>query len=431
MKLQILSSERGFLKDTHSDLDKIKWPGLVKQNFKHSNAANLHAPCYYNIIKENFLQIGIQVDLLHFEEIDKKLPWIVDVSLNWWNYSEFDGNILDSINDDVKKELIEGCAYLVINNSWESHTRCFFEKTHQLLKNTQLPAHKVIYVCNAYKLNEHYESFANEQNIKDKILTIYSPHLFNTFNKLEFPLYDYDRTKPKIKTYLCLNRMPREHRIMMVSLLSYYDLLQYGYVSLGTTPNVRCCELDRDERLRIGFEKIKHKFPLTVDTNDFITNHVGYTSFPIEFCQQTYFSLIIGTWALEEQERSVSINEKEIKSILAKHPFITFARPYTLEYIKDMGFLTFSKWFDESYDQEVNDIKRMEKIAMEVKRLTSLNATQWQVILNEMEPILQHNYNRCVNYVSDRCYFQSDLKKFLYLVASTDKAIDRKAGSAI
>jgi hypothetical protein len=150
---------------------------------------------------------------------------------------------------------------------------------------------------------------------------------------------------------------------------------------------------------------------------DLRINQFQTTSLPIEFYQKSCFSLVSSTFALEYNEKSVGFTEKEIKPILARHPFIIHNLAGVLAHLKNMGFLTFERWFDESYDKEVDDNKRLIKIIDEVKRLSNLSFEQWNIMLDEMTPVLEHNYNRLVNYTTEHCYFNSDLKKLLYYVS--------------
>ena len=84
--------------------------------------------------------------------------------------------------------------------------------------------------------------------------------------------------------------------------------------------------------------------------------------------------------------------------------------------MRSLGFMTFDKWFDESYDNELDDLMRINKVVLEVKRLSLLDEKEWDKMLVEMQPILLHNYNWVINYASERNYFLSDLKKLLYYV---------------
>ena len=90
---------------------------------------------------------------------------------------------------------------------------------------------------------------------------------------------------------------------------------------------------------------------------------------------------------------SVFLSEKIYKPLACKHPFVVVGVDKTLEYLKRFGYKTFDKWIDESYDNEPDDDKRMDMIMEEVKRLTALSDEDWQRMIIEMIPTLQHNFD--------------------------------------
>ena len=49
---------------------------------------------------------------------------------------------------------------------------------------------------------------------------------------------------------------------------------------------------------------------------------------------------------------SIFISEKTYKPIYLCQPFIIFGNPHTLKKLKQLGYKTFDKWIDESYDNE-------------------------------------------------------------------------------
>jgi hypothetical protein len=57
------------------------------------------------------------------------------------------------------------------------------------------------------------------------------------------------------------------------------------------------------------------------------------------------------------------------------------------------GYKTFSKWIDESYDLEPDCDKRMDMVMEEAKRLINLSHDEWQQMIKEMVPTLQHNFD--------------------------------------
>ena len=59
------------------------------------------------------------------------------------------------------------------------------------------------------------------------------------------------------------------------------------------------------------------------------------------------------------------------------HPFVLISRPNSLEYLKIIGFKTFSDFWDESYDTIVDDFERMNKIYDLIKQLVKKSDEEW------------------------------------------------------
>ena len=74
-----------------------------------------------------------------------------------------------------------------------------------------------------------------------------------------------------------------------------------------------------------------------------------------------------------------------------KKPFVLVAPPFTLEYMKKLGYKTFSKWWSEDYDTTTDHFKRMEKIFDIIDYINSLDLQDMQKMLEEMEDIFCHN----------------------------------------
>jgi hypothetical protein len=87
------------------------------------------------------------------------------------------------------------------------------------------------------------------------------------------------------------------------------------------------------------------------------------------------------------------ITEKTFKAIALEMPFILVAPAGSLEYMREYGFRTFSPVLDEDYDQEPDDIKRMEMIVAQLKQLDSLSVKEKQQIHRACLPMVEHNYN--------------------------------------
>jgi len=95
--------------------------------------------------------------------------------------------------------------------------------------------------------------------------------------------------------------------------------------------------------------------------------------------------------------RRTHITEKTFKAIALEMPFVLVAPAGSLDYMREYGFKTFGDIFDESYDQETNDIQRIEKVVKLLKDLDSLSVKERQQIHRACLPAVEHNYNHFYN----------------------------------
>jgi hypothetical protein len=91
--------------------------------------------------------------------------------------------------------------------------------------------------------------------------------------------------------------------------------------------------------------------------------------------------------------RRTHITEKTFKAIALEIPFVLVAPAGSLEYLREYGFKTFSGIFDESYDQETNDIRRIEMVVQLLKDIDSMSHQEKQQFFRSCLPIVEHNYN--------------------------------------
>jgi hypothetical protein len=87
----------------------------------------------------------------------------------------------------------------------------------------------------------------------------------------------------------------------------------------------------------------------------------------------------------------IHLTEKSLRPIACGHPFILAAGPGALDYIKSYGFRTFAPWIDESYDQETDSVKRMEKIITSMKQIQNLQGQDREDFFREIKSIAEFN----------------------------------------
>jgi len=111
---------------------------------------------------------------------------------------------------------------------------------------------------------------------------------------------------------------------------------------------------------------------------------------PGEYFKNTFCSLVYEAYW---KENIVFFTEKVNKCILAGQPFIIISCPKYLFFLKKLGFKTFDKWWDESYDLERNNNKRKKMIEKLILEISKWDIKKCESVYKEMIPIIKHNQN--------------------------------------
>ena len=85
------------------------------------------------------------------------------------------------------------------------------------------------------------------------------------------------------------------------------------------------------------------------------------------------------------------ITEKTCKPILSLTPFIVNSSPHYLKFLKKLGFKTFGKWFDESYDEDMSAEYSMNIILKNACIIKEWDLDKCKEVYEEMLPTLIHN----------------------------------------
>lgn len=400
-------------------------------------------PFYYLFMEKPLNDIGIKHFIKPFDDIDKSKTWFISFNVNHglWDHIEID--LWSTIPDELLNELIHGNAYLIMNNENEYDTTAAFRSFYKMYyKNKLVPANKLILLTPAIKGKELYKEYVIHNGIpKEDVINVeYSCHIDFTFDdSIISKTNNIIDTTNKSKKYICLNRAFRLHRPALIGLLSENNSLDLGYVSLGYDKRVKNLVTEHHgwipylndtmlglhwdnnvpmhflikSKLIKGIKKLETKLPLTVDKDEFETNYAQWDTIPIDHIKDSYFSVVTSTHFFEWQEKSGGWNEKEWKPVLMKHPFIIVNRPHILKQMRKLGFLTFSRWFDESYDDIEDDWTRLHAVACEINRLSNIPSDEWDKMKLEMTDILEYNRHILINKRWENVFYMSDLKNLL------------------
>lgn len=89
---------------------------------------------------------------------------------------------------------------------------------------------------------------------------------------------------------------------------------------------------------------------------------------------------------------TANFSEKVFQAMQYKKPFIVVAPPKTLEYIRSLGFKTFSNFWDESYDDELEHSERLAKIFDLIDIINATPLDKLRSLYEDMQSTVEHNF---------------------------------------
>lgn len=302
-----------------------------------------------------------------------------------------------------------GDGYILIEHGVEAYMyddalhsmHGYFEHVHRL------PLHKVIYLTGAMNCKEIYESYCERHGVpdnKESRLTILPyPSSINIFEEQlkDEPVYNTETVPEKL--FLMWNRRLRQHRVTTLLQLEKLGLVDRSYISCPNhnvdAPNVPFIHAFSHAYINSIFpditDEIMNKFasrlPLTIDgltnVNEMCSD---YDNVNRPYYQNSLISLVTET---NFENNEVTLTEKSFKPFKEKHPFITVGAAGTLKAMRDLGFETFSEFWDESYDECKEQYARTKMISEVLREIGSWDNEKILDFKRRVKPKLEHNFN--------------------------------------
>jgi len=207
--------------------------------------------------------------------------------------------------------------------------------------------------------------------------------------------------------WLSLNKVPRSHRIVHLGFIHKYGIQDKFLWSLSNDNHGTILDYKNDiVRHLFWLEDLELKtwleekfldfvqYPKPLDIPDF-NNCKATKLFSESLFTNSFFSVVTET---DISPDITFISEKIWKPIINLQPFIVIGNPYTLKFLRQYGFESFPEIFDESYDLELNQSKRIEMINSEILRISKLNIKKIQELYSSVKGKLIKNRNIiCLN----------------------------------
>lgn len=212
-----------------------------------------------------------------------------------------------------------------------------------------------------------------------------------------------NRDNKKQKHFLCFNRISRIHRVLLFGeIQTNNNLKDKTIITLGKDIHFgtsdgyfKTVQYHLEDDYKFSKEKVLNFYKeydanqqYNYDVPDLEKNQAGNLNIPAH--NSTFLNLVTETLT---DPYTIFFSEKIFKPIFCAQPFVLFGNPFSLSKLKEYGFLTFDKWWDESYDDEINLTRRLEKIVETLEYISTWDLDKCFQVTQEMESIFINNFN--------------------------------------
>jgi len=177
----------------------------------------------------------------------------------------------------------------------------------------------------------------------------------------------------------------REYRLKFLEMLVEHNLDRVSQTSVMHI-NSEGVHFSQHQFKNTSFELTAPESINQIENNNFPStssadyDYVDFVNTEISVVLETVFD-----------DNRIHLTEKTLRPIACGHPFILVSGSGSLEYIRSYGFKTFAPWIDESYDQETDSLKRLEKIIKSMKQIQDLQGQELEDFSQEVKRIVDFN----------------------------------------
>ncbi len=344
-----------------------------------------------------------------------KGPFIYEFNFSMKHYSDVPGIFSDShgflsnaqMHREVEWRIKSKTAYIMVTVLYESYfSDNFLMAMTNYFKRKGFPLTQIIYVSNCANGKEIYEDFCKRNNLQPEINVEYFPVFRIDKTDLELAITKYKnipyKVGPRKKLFLNFNRRYSDHRLVFYTAMAKKNLLDKFYISMSAT---------QPERGATFVDNMKYtitKYPALEFTEDdvkqanshlpLILDNTNFNSYPMEntvdavesYYENSLINIVSETFFFD---KPIHITEKTFKPIAFKQPFIMIGSHGSLRHVKDLGFKTFSEFWNEDYDLIQDNEIRMLAVLKIVEEVANWSEEKKIDFTNNVKDIVEYNFN--------------------------------------
>lgn len=266
--------------------------------------------------------------------------------------------------------------------------------------------------CTDHKCHEHYQKFYSNLTLMSLDLFVYWTSSRDHRNYIKiFPrakkikkkfwsgAWRYDISRHFITAYLASQDLTLNNNVSFFFKVSNAEFKRRMWVGWSEFevrhPELAC-------KLINGNTKLQEQVPLSIEIlNPLILGedhsdpevdgngkNIRKSQNPVDSYQSSFCAIV--------QESRVTqpwpnISEKTLNAIQNHKPFVMVGAPGTLSMLKEMGFKTFDQWWNEDYDEIINNVDRLAAVCKVIDYIDSFTIEELKSMYTDMSLMLIHN----------------------------------------
>lgn len=365
------------------------------------------------------------------------------------NTEHFNTFLIENIPTETLQEIRDGNGNILINyiiDGGYGITKQNFLKLKNYLIDNKIPDEKIYLIFQDFKLGDNLKSLETNYNFLNFNMALLSKsqEFYNIINNPEYKYWGEDANEPQVgriqskkssihtidifknnlnksdkletkKNFLFFCRHVRLERLIILDFL-YKNGEEKNLFSWSKDFMNECKDTVENFEKFTNNKELTFKFlneDRVLDVDD-ITKIAGYGFEDKSLYENSFLSIVGETIFYQNEEfKTGYLSEKVWKPIGHSHPFIILAPSKTLNYLKELGFKTFSPFIDESYDDIEDENLRLKKILEILENFSNKTLDEKYQFLFDVKDILEHNFNLFISISQNQNNYRTKYIQFL------------------
>ena len=308
------------------------------------------------------------------------------------NFFDHTLDYLDLIPEHIMKKINQGYFKLVM----------FYQEAD----NPAVIEERLIELCekhnnkSLYNLHDPKLIFfsGNSEASKQTTLCHYWPEIEYMFKRsVNFTKAARYSTNPRAKKFVCLNRVHKYWRACIAQELYNNNFSYHGYFSYL---NIQQDDIEPFTAMPLDLDFLNDQAPhvtTLLNAAPLFADNISpseannYSTLCTELYQTSYFNFTLESFLDMDSSNGLGISEKSFKPILHNQPFIIAGPHHHLKHLCDLGYKTFSRLIDESYDEILDNTKRLQAVTKLMCEIANKPIEELHELYIALKPEIIHN----------------------------------------